>query len=49
MIAKNILGVLAMVFLVLGSIRWRTNRIQARTWLLVGSIFAVVSLWLFLR
>ena len=46
MLAKYILGGLAVIFLVLGATRgWRHP--QGRTWLLVGAIFAVVSGWLF--
>ena len=46
MAAKYILGALALVFLIAGTVRRGT--IQARTWFLVGAIFAVVSTWLFL-
>jgi DMSO reductase anchor subunit len=46
MLAKYILGPLAVIFLALGAMRgWRHP--QGRTWLLVGAIFAVVSVWLF--
>jgi hypothetical protein len=50
MVAQHILGSLAVVFLVLGG--WRSARDgkvgpAARTWLLIGVIFGVVSalLW----
>jgi hypothetical protein len=46
MLAKYILGALAIVFLIAGTARRR--QIQGRTWLLVGAIFAIVSAWLFL-
>jgi hypothetical protein len=45
MAAKYILGALAFVFLIAGTVR--RGQIQGRTWLLVGAIFAVVSGWLF--
>ena len=46
MLAKYILGALAVIFLTLGASRgWRHP--QGRTWLLVGVIFAIVSAWLF--
>jgi hypothetical protein len=46
MLAKYILGPLAVIFLALGAMRgWRHP--EGRTWLLVGAIFAVVSVWLF--
>jgi len=45
MLAKYILGALAIVFLIAGTAR--RHRIQGRTWLLVGVIFAIVSAWLF--
>lgn len=51
MAARYILGVLSVVFLVLGSRAWLSGtvqgRAQGRTWLIVGGIFAVVSVWLF--
>jgi hypothetical protein len=49
MLAKYILAALACVFLVAGAlaIARPQRRIQGRTWLLVGGIFAAVSLWLF--
>jgi hypothetical protein len=41
------------VFLVAGSARLSLDssksRIQSRTWLLIAAIFAVVSIWLFVR
>lgn len=49
MYAKYILGILAIVFLILGSARFSSNKIQARTWLLVGAIFAIVSILLFFK
>ena len=45
MAAKYILATLACVFLIAGAVGKR--RPQSRTWLLVGGIFATVSLWLF--
>lgn len=51
MAARYILGVLSVVFLVLGSRAWLSGTVQGhaqgRTWLIVGAIFAVVSIWLF--
>ena len=49
--AQYILAILACVLLTLGTIGLVTGRPrpQARTWLLVGSIFGLVSLWLFAR
>ncbi len=49
--AGYILGSVALVFLVLGVVRAirRESQIQARTWLLVGTVFAAVSGWLLLR
>ena len=51
MAAKYILAALACVFLVAGTFRRLTGGSvpQSRTWLLVGAIFAAVSLWLFSR
>ena len=51
MLAKYILAVLAGVFLIAGAIRRVSGGggPQSRTWLLVGAIFALVSLWLFTR
>ena len=46
MAARYILGCLALVFLVLGILRsLRDGRVgpAARTWLLIGAIFAIVS------
>ncbi|HWT45053.1 MAG TPA: hypothetical protein VN085_03765 [Vicinamibacterales bacterium] len=46
MLARYILGALAVIFLILGTARgWRHP--QGRTWLTVGVIFAAVALWLF--
>jgi hypothetical protein len=51
MAAKYILGVLSVVFLVAGAMAvaggQASRRSQGRTWLTIGAIFAVVSLWLF--
>jgi len=49
--AKYILATLALAFLLAGAGRHVTRgpNPQARTWLLVGAIFAAVSLWLFAR
>jgi hypothetical protein len=51
MAAKYILAVLAVVFLTLATLGPATGRPrpQTRTWLLVGVIFGLVSLWLFAR
>ena len=51
MLAKYILAALACAFLLAGAYRRSTGgpNPQARTWLLVGAIFAAVSLWLFAR
>ncbi len=51
MAARYILGALAVVFLVLGGMRsLRERRIgsAARTWLTIGVIFGLVSVWLWL-
>jgi NO-binding membrane sensor protein with MHYT domain len=50
MAAKYILATLAGAFLIAGAVRRVSGDRgpQSRTWLLVGAIFAVVSLWLFL-
>jgi hypothetical protein len=49
MAAKYILAALAGAFLIAGAVRRVSGDRgpQSRTWLLVGSIFALVSLWLF--
>jgi hypothetical protein len=49
MAAKYILATLACVFLIAGAVGMARagRRPQSRTWLLVGGIFAAVSLWLF--
>jgi len=51
MLAKYILAGLGCAFLIAAAIRRLRHGPgpQARTWLLVGGIFAVVSLWLFTR
>lgn len=49
MLARYIIGLLALVFLALGIRALPSGSVQGRTWLLTGSIFAVVSAWLFLR
>ncbi len=51
MAANSILGCLAVVFLVLGGVRSaRDGQVgpAARTWLMIGVIFGVVSVWLWL-
>jgi hypothetical protein len=51
-IGKYVFAALAIVYLVLGTKRAReggASRAQARTWLLVGAIFGLVSVWLFAR
>jgi len=46
MLARYILGALAVLFFMLGAARgWRHP--QGRTWLTVGVIFAAVALYLF--
>jgi hypothetical protein len=51
MLAKYILAALAAVFLGAAAVRITRTRgwshPQARTWLLIGAIFGVVSAWLF--
>ena len=49
MLAKYILAVVGMAFLVIGSVRMlrEGGNPQARTWLLVGIIFTAVSAFLF--
>ena len=51
MTAKYILAILGSAFLIAGALGRLTGRPrpQTRTWLLVGAIFALVSLWLFTR
>jgi hypothetical protein len=52
MTAKYILAALSVVFLTLAVMRLRAAGIghpQVRAWLIVGSVFAVVSAWLFVR
>ena len=49
--AQQILATLACAFLLAGiwGLLSGRRRPQSRTWLLVGAIFAAVSLWLFSR
>ena len=53
MAAKYILAGLSVVFLLLALIRTARGggnaHPQSRTWFLVGTIFAIVSAWLFYR
>jgi len=51
MTARIILGVLSLLFLVLGAWHWSRpgQRLAARTWLIVGAIFGIVSAALFLH
>ena len=53
MLTKYILGALAVVFLALAVVRIASGGMkahpQARTWLLTGVIFGVVSAFLFLQ
>lgn len=53
MATKYVLAALAIVFVVLGSVRTLSHGTkanpQARTWLLIGGIFGAVSVWLFSR
>ena len=45
MLARYVLGALAVIFLALGAVRgWRHP--QGRTWLTVGVIFMAVAWWL---
>ncbi len=50
---KYILGALSLVFLPLAVVRMARDRgrphPQSRTWLLVGTIFGLVSAWLWYR
>jgi hypothetical protein len=46
MAAKYILAALSVLFLILTFAR-RAHAPQARTWLLIAVIFAIVSAWLF--
>ena len=48
MLAKYILGGLAVVFLIAATIRGPRTP-QGRTWLLIAAIFGIVSFWLFAR
>lgn len=51
MAAHYILGLLAVVFLILGGLRSvREGQVgpAARTWLMIGVIFGVVSVWTWL-
>jgi hypothetical protein len=47
--AKYVVAALAVLFLCLGGVRLSRSggASQARTWLIVGVLFAAVSLWLF--
>lgn len=51
MLAKYILGALAVVFLAAAGIRvlrgGSVSHAQTKTWLLIGVIFSIVSAWLF--
>jgi hypothetical protein len=51
MAARYILAALGALFLILAALGLVTGRPrpQTRTWLLVGGIFTLVSLWLFSR
>ena len=51
MAARYVLAALSAVFLILAALGLITGRPrpQTRTWLLVGGIFAIVSIWLFSR
>jgi DMSO reductase anchor subunit len=48
MLAKYIIGGLAVVFFLSALIRG-LRTIQGRTWLLIATIFGIVSSWLFAR
>jgi hypothetical protein len=49
--ARYLLAALALVFLTAGVLGATADRPrpQTRTWLLVGTIFAIVSFWLFVQ
>jgi hypothetical protein len=51
--ARYILAVLSIAFLIASGRNWVHGRDwrhpQTRTWLMVGAIFALVSIWLFTR
>jgi hypothetical protein len=51
MLAKYILGVLSVVFIALAVMRTAAGgaKGQSRTWLLIGVIFGIVSLYLFMQ
>jgi uncharacterized membrane protein HdeD (DUF308 family) len=53
MAAKYILALLSVAFLLAGALRLARDagklHPQSRTWLMIGTIFAVVSTWLFAR
>ena len=52
MAAKYILGALGVAFLIMGLARLPQggpHGVQSRAWLLIGAMFSVVSLWLFVN
>ncbi len=52
MAAKYILAVVGVAFLAMGLLRATrlgASHPQARTWMLIGAIFGLVSAWLFYR
>jgi DMSO reductase anchor subunit len=48
MLAKYILGALAVIFLIAAATRGMRSP-QGRTWLVVAAIFGAVSAWLFVK
>jgi DMSO reductase anchor subunit len=48
MLAKYIIGTLAVIFLISALIRGPRSP-QGRTWLLIAAIFGIVSTWLFAK
>jgi hypothetical protein len=48
MLAKYVLAVLAVAFLIAGATRGPRTA-QGRTWLIVAAVFGLVSLWLFAK
>lgn len=47
MIAEYILASFAVVFLILALVRFGANQAQAKTWLIIGVIFGLVSILLY--
>jgi hypothetical protein len=51
MTTRHILAVLSLIFLSLGGFRWvkRRDDPAARTWLIIGAVFGLVAMWLWLN